>query len=169
MAKIARKYLAHFINTAAPGSTDPVYERLGKDLEEYSTELSAQVDKKKNILGETSINISSYEKSASVEPYYAEKDSALFTRLQSIIDNDLVLDDLKADVVEVKLWDKAADGSFPAIKEEAYIEVTSYGGDTTGYQIPFTVHYTGIKTHGTFNPTTKTFTAATAAAEASEE
>ena len=164
MAKIARKYLAHFINAAAPGAEAAVYERLGKDLEEYSPELSAQVDKKKNILGETSVSISSYEKSAGVEPYYAENESELFTRLQSIIDNDLVLDDLKTDVVEVKLWNEAADGSYPAIKEEVYIEVTSYGGDTTGYQIPFTVHYTGVKTHGTFNPKTKTFTA-TAAAE----
>lgn len=159
MAKIARKYLAHFINAAAPGAEQAAYERLGKDLEEFSPSLSAQVDKKKNIMGETSVNISSYEKSASVKPFYAEKDSALFTRLQGIIDGDLVLDDLRTDVVEVKLWDET-DGTYPAVKEEAYIEVTSYGGDTTGYQIPFTVHYTGIKTHGTFDPKTKTFTPA---------
>jgi hypothetical protein len=160
MAKIERKYLAHFINAAAPGE-DAVYERLGKDLEEYSPELSAQVDKKKNILGETSITISSYEKSASVEPFYAEKDSALFTRLQSIIDGNLVLDELKTDVVEVKLWE-AAEGTttYPAIQEEVYIEVTSYGGDTTGYQIPFTVHYTGMKVKGTFDVKTKKFTPA---------
>lgn len=157
MAKIARKYLAHFINAALPKAEAAVYERLGKDLEEFSPSLSAQVDKKKNIMGETSINISSYEKSASVEPFYAEKDSALFTRLQGIIDGNLVLDDLRTDIVEVKLWDEAG-GKYPAIKEEAYIEVTSYGGNTTGYQIPFTVHYTGIKTHGTFDPKTKTFT-----------
>ena len=159
MSKIERKYLAHYINAAAPSEENSVYERLGKDLEEYSVELSAQVDKKKNIMGETSVNISSYEKSASVEPYYADKDTALFARLQAIIDDDLVLDDLKTDVVEVKLWNES-NGAYPAIKEEAYIEVTSYGGDTTGYQIPFTLHYTGIKTHGTFDPKTKTFTAA---------
>lgn len=164
MAKIERKYLAHYINTAAPAADGEaaaaaVYERLGKDLEEYSPELSAEVNTSKNILGETSILISSYEKTASVEPYYAEKDSALFTRLQAIIDGNLVLDDLKTDVVEVKLWEAAESGAYPAIKEEAYIEVTSYGGDTTGYQIPFTLHYTGVKTKGTFNPSTKAFTA----------
>lgn len=164
MAKIERKYLAHYINTAAPtadgkAAAAAVYERLGKDLEEYSPELSAEVNTSKNILGETSILISSYEKTASVEPYYAEKDSALFTRLQAIIDGNLVLDDLKTDVVEVKLWEAAESGAYPAIKEEAYIEVTSYGGDTTGYQIPFTLHYTGVKTKGTFNPSTKAFTA----------
>ena len=157
MAKIERKYLAHFIN-ASVDSNSAVYVRLGKDLEEFSPELSAQVDTKKNILGETSILISSYEKTASVEPYYAEKDSQLFARLQSIIDDGLVLDQLKTEVVEVKLWDNAEDGVYPAIREEVYIEVTSYGGDTTGYQIPFTLHYTGNKVKGTFNVSTKTFT-----------
>lgn len=159
MAKIERKYLAHFINTAEPGG-EAAYERLGKDLEEYSPELSAEVESKKNILGETSILISSYEKTGAVEPFYAEQESALFARLQAIIDGNLILDDLKTDVVEVKLWETGSGSSFPAIKEEAYIEVTSYGGDTTGYQIPFTLHYTGVKTHGTFDPSTKTFTAA---------
>ena len=160
MSKIERKYLAHFINAAAIDAEAASYERLGKDLEEFSPELSAQVDTKKNILGETSILISGYEKTASVEPFYAEKGSALFQRLQDIIDNGRVLDELKTDVVEVKLWETAQGGGYAAIKEEVYIEVTSYGGDTTGYQIPFTLHFTGNKVKGTFDVTTKTFTAA---------
>ena len=158
MAKIERKYLAHFINTAVSG--EAAYERLGKDLEEFSPELSAQVETKKNILGNTSIVISSYEKTASVEPFYAEKDSALFNRLQAIIDDELVLDELKVNVVEVKLWDAKEDGVYPAIREEAYVEINSYGGDTTGYQIPFTLHYTGKKTKGTFDVSTRVFTEA---------
>ena len=157
MAKIERKYLAHFINTSADAELAG-YERLGKDLEEYSPELSAQVDTKKNILGETSVVISGYEKTGAVEPYYAEQGSQLFARLQNIIDNSLVLDELKADVVEVKLWETEENGTYPAIKEEVYIEVTSYGGDTTGYQIPFTLHYTGNRVHGTFDVASKTFT-----------
>ena len=158
MGKIERKYLAHFINTAENG--EAVYERLGKDLEEFSPELAAQVDTKRNILGETAIVISGYEKTGAVEPFYAEEGSGLFQRLQNIVDGNLVLDQLKTDVVEVKLW-KSEDGtSYPAIREEAYIEVVSYGGDTTGYQIPFNLHFTGNKEAGTFDVTTKVFTAA---------
>ena len=157
MAKIERKYLAHFINTAE-GSETAVYERLGKDLEEFSPELSAQVDTKKNILGETSILISGYEKTAGVEPFYAVEGSALFERLQGIIDDGLLLDALKTDVVEVKLWGTAQSNAYPAIKEEAYIEVNSYGGDTTGYQIPFTLHYTGAKVLGYYNLKNRSFT-----------
>ena len=64
-------------------------------------------------------------------------------------------------MVEVKLWETVSTNAYPAIKEEAYIEITSYGGDTTGYQIPFTLHYTGVKVKGTFDPSTKKFTATT--------
>ncbi len=159
MAKIERKYLAHYINTAMPNA-EAIYERLGKDLEEFSPELAAQVDTKKNILGETSILISGYEKTGAVEPYYAESGSGLFQRLQGIIDGQQVLDELKADVVEVKLWEAAEGSVYPASREEVYIEITSYGGDTTGYQIPFTLHYTGNKVQGTFDVMTKTFTQA---------
>ena len=158
MAKIERKYLAHFINTAPSG--EAVYERLGKDLEEFSPELAAQVDTRKNILGETAILISGYEKTGSVEPYYAEAGTGLFERLQAIIDGSLVLDELKTDVVEVKLWQSDDGAAYPATREEAYIEVISYGGDTSGYQIPFTLHFTGNKEKGTFDVTTKEFTKA---------
>lgn len=159
MAKIERKYMAHFLNAAKAGE-EAIYERLGNDLEEFAPEMSAQVETKKNILGESSILISGYEKTAAVEPFYAQEGSALFNRLQEIIDNDLVLDELKAEVVDVKLWEAEAAGVYPAVKETVYLEVTSYGGDTTGYQIPFTLHYTGEKTKGTFNVSTKVFTAA---------
>ena len=62
--KIQRKYMAHYLNAHfASDSTDKDdYIRLGKDLEEYSPELSANVEKKSNILGQTSVTIDSYQK-----------------------------------------------------------------------------------------------------------
>ena len=153
MSKIQRKYMAHFIE-----AEEGKFVRLGVDLEEYSPEMSAQVEKTRNILGQTSVAVTGYEKSASVEPYFAVEGDPLFERLQQIIDGDLVLEDLKTKVVEVKLW-KQAQGGFEAVQEDAYIEVTSYGGDTAGYQIPFTVHYTGNKVKGVFDPQAGTFTA----------
>lgn len=160
--KLERKYMAHYLNAhfAKDSEGEASYVRLGADLEEYSPELSANVEKKNNILGQTSVTIDSYQKQGEVSPYYAEKGDPLFEKLQAIIDGDLVLDDLKTDIVEVKLWEAATgETKYPAVKEECYIEVSSYGGDTTGYQIPFNVHYTGVKTKGTFDVTAKTFTA----------
>jgi hypothetical protein len=153
MEKIQRKYMAHFMEMGDK------YIRLGQDLEEYAPELSAQVEKTKNILGQTSVRVVGYEKTGSVEPYYAVAGDPLFEKLQEIIDGDLVLEACKAAVVEVKLWDGQG-STYPAIREECYIEVVSYGGDTQGYQIPFKLHYTGSKTAGTFDLETGTFTAA---------
>ena len=162
MAKIERKYMAHYIDAADPATQPgtPSYVRLGKDLEEYSPEMSADVQKSKNILGETSVMVASYEKSGSVEPYYAEKDDPLFARLQAIVDGCLVLDACNTSVIEVHLWEQEdPESGYPAIKDDAVIEVSSYGGDTTGYQIPFNIHYKGTPVKGHFKPDTKTFTA----------
>lgn len=162
MAKIERKYMAHYVDAAVPGASPgtPNYVRLGKDLEEYSPELSANVEKKSNILGETSTMLTSYEKSGSVEPYYAEKGDDLFVRLQGIVDGCLVLDDCNTTVVEVHLWEEEdPEKGFPAIKDDAVIEVVSYGGDSTGYQIPFNLHYKAAPVKGYFKVDTKTFTA----------
>lgn len=161
---IERKLMAHYLNAADPGEAES-FVRLGKDLEEYNATLNANVDKKQNILGETSVKISSYEKEGSVEPFYAEEDDPLTERLEKIIDDQLVLDDCASSEIDVKLW-KPVTGqtnTYEAIKYPVMIEVSSDGGDTTGYQIPFNIHYTGKGVKGTFNTSTKTFTASVSA------
>lgn len=159
--KIKRKFMAHYIDTALPSASSPVYARLGKDLEEYNVEMNANVETKNNILGETSVNLDSYQPQASVEPCYAEVGDPMFERLQAIVDERQTLDDLKTSVVEVHLWEPegSGDGSYVAYKEDAIIEVSSYGGDTTGYQIPFNLHHIGNRVKGVFTLSTKTFTA----------
>lgn len=158
--KIKRRFMAHFINSAAPGTASPAYVRLGKDLEKYEVTLNASVNSKENINGETSVLLDSYKPQASVDPYYAEIGDPLFERLQKIIDERQTLDDLRTQTVEVHLWDDDVSGKYAAYREDAIIEVSSYGGDTTGYQIPFSIHTTGNRVKGTFDLTTKTFTAA---------
>lgn len=158
--KIERKFLAHYLNVSPGTESSAAYYRLGKDLEELSVEMSAEVETKKNILGETSVNISSYEVTSSVEPYYAEKGDGCHAFLQDIIDNRKVLDDCKTDAIEVQLW-TGTEGTttYTAYKESVVVEVSSYGGDNTGYQIPFTLHYLGDRVKGTFDTSTKIFTA----------
>lgn len=154
MSKIERKYLAHYVDA---GNGQLV--RLGKDLKEYSPKITAEVEKSTNILGETEVNISGYKKSAVVKPYYAEKGDPLFQRLQAIIDGDLALDALKTRVIEAKMWEGTRENApCSAVQESAYIEIDGYGGDTSGYQIAFTIHYTGDKQFGLFDPVTKSFT-----------
>lgn len=151
--------MVHLINAALPGDT-PVWIRLGKDLEEYLIEMNANVETKNNILGETSVNLDSYQPQASVEPYYAEAGDPLFERLQGIADDRQTLDELKTETLEVHLWEETGDGVYVAYQEDAVIEIVSYGGNTTGYQIPFNVHNTGSRVRGTYDTGTRKFTAA---------
>ena len=158
--KIKRKFMGNFIDSALPDTKEPAYVRLGKDLEEYNVEMNANVDTKNNILGETSVTLDSYQPQATADPFYAVVGDPMFERLQGIIDERQTLDDLKTTVVEVHLWESASGtaGSYVAYREDAIIEVSSYGGDTTGYQIPFNVHHTGNRVKGTFALATKKFT-----------
>lgn len=154
---VPRKYLAHYIN-ATPGEETPKWVRLGEDLEEYKEEFSANVDKKKNILGKEKIKITDYEVSGSVDPYYAYMGDELYEWLENIARKRLTLDKCKTQVLTVYCWKEAA-GGYVADNEEAIIEVSSMGGDTAGVSIPFNVHKTGDITTGVFNASTKTFTA----------
>ena len=45
IGKIKRKFMAHFIDSAF-SSSNPVYVRLGQDLEDYSVDLNANVETK---------------------------------------------------------------------------------------------------------------------------
>ncbi|MFV0344210.1 MAG: hypothetical protein ACK5JH_15210 [Anaerocolumna sp.] len=158
MAKIERKYLAHMIDSSL--TSTPAYTRLGKDLEEYNVEMNAEVNSTQNILGETSKTISSYEAQSSVEPFYADTTDLMYPKLQKMIDERLVLDDLKTTVLEVHLWeeDEETPGTFVAYREDALIEIASYGGDNTGYQISFNIHLIGGRVKGTYVTATKEFT-----------
>ena len=150
--KIARKYMAHFLDASFMAAT-PVLYRLGSDLEEFSVELNPSTEQKQNILGENTFTHSGYEVSASAEPYYAVVGDALFEKLQAIIDGQKTDDSLKTYAYEVHLWEQgSAEGKFVAYRQECYVVPTSYGGDTTGYQIPFEVHYVGEKVKGDFTP-----------------
>ena len=150
--KIARKYMAHFLDASFMGANPTLY-RLGSDLEEFNVELNPNTEQKQNILGENTFTHSGYEISASAEPYYAVVGDALFEKLQGIIDGQKTDDSLKTYAYEVHLWQVGSvDGKFEAYRQEVYVVPTSYGGDTTGYQIPFELHYVGEKVKGDFTP-----------------
>lgn len=154
--KIKRELWQTFIK---PGTENAKYMVIGEDLEDFALEMNADIEKKKNILGTTSINLKGYEKQSTVAPYVCRKSDEVFTWLKGIVDNEKTLDDVKTTVCNVDLFETATAGAYPAIEEEVYVEVTSFGGDTEALKIEYNIHYTGIKRSGTFNPTTKTFTA----------
>lgn len=158
--RIDRKYMAHYIDAGSlcRGLTLK-YERLGKDLEEYNIDLNPDTETTQNILGEPSFQHNGYEASSEADPFYADTTSDLFGALQKIVDNRYKDDNLKTTAVEVHLWVEATAGKYEAYQQACYVVPTSYGGNTSGYQIPFTVNYVGERVKGKFDISSGTFTA----------
>lgn len=162
MAKIERKYLAHFID-ASFGGEAANYVRLGSELEEFNTELNPDVEVRKNILGEQYVVHSGYEVSTEVEPYYAYSGDPLFEKLAEIANERKTGSDCITTVVDI-LTDPDTNEVLWAYREKVWVVPNSIGGDTSGVQIPFTVHNAGERVKGTFDIATKTFTPDEAAA-----
>lgn len=152
---IERKRLLHYIDASFNGSTVNYY-RIGKDLEEYYVELNPTEETKKNIWGETTTRVSGYEPESSVETYYAEEGDPLFEKLYDIVNLRATGAALETTVVDILV---ASDNSNTAYKVDVTVVPKSFGGGTDGVQIPYTIKYNGTPVAGTFNPTTRAFTA----------
>ena len=156
--KMQRKYFQNFVDTTMNGTT-PSWYRLGKDLEEFNIEMNPDTETGKNILGETTFTHNGYEVSADASPFYAREGDDLFSQLQTIIDTGAQYDGCATSILEVHLWEAGTtSGTYKAYQQPCYLVPTSYGGDTSGYQIPFTVNYVGEKKSGYFTPSGATGT-----------
>ncbi len=161
--KAERKYLAHYIDAAFDATyAAPEYVRLGKDLEEFTVELNPDVETSKNILGENSVKHNGYDASSDADPVYYEYDDALTEKMMEIAMLRLSGDACKTSYVEVMLK-PGENGAEPtvlrAVREDVFVIPNSYGGDTSGVQVPFSINYAGNRTEGTFDIKTKKFTA----------
>lgn len=161
--KAERKYLAHYIDSAFDTTYAAAeYVRLGKDLEEFTVELNPDVETAKNILGENSVKHNGYEASTDADPVYYEYDDSLTEKMMEIAMLRKSGEACKTSYVEV-LLKPGEDGAEPtvirAVREDVFVIPSSYGGDTSGVQVPFSINYAGNRTEGTFDIKTKKFTA----------
>lgn len=155
--KIERKYLAHYVDESF-GGNETTYVRLGDDLEEYNEELNPDVEVKKNIKGEQTLNHKGYDVQSDVDPYYASEGSTLWSKLAEIANERKTGAACKTTKVDVLI---SASGTVVwAYREDVALIPTSIGGDTSGVQIPFTIYNLGNRVSGTWNTSTNTFTPA---------
>lgn len=163
---LERKYLAHFIDAAFDITGEATnYVRLGDHLEDLSVNMNPTVETTRNILGETAATLNGYDMSASVTPFYISHDEALSEKLMEIVDNELTGDAVKTTVVDV--WMKpgetadAAPVVVKAVRREVIVAVQSYGGNTSGVQIPFNLSGGTNRVKGDFDLEAKKFSEAT--------
>ena len=162
--KAERKYLAHYLDAAFDITYKATnYVRIGKDLEDFSVELNPDIETHKNIIGENSVVHNGYETTADADPVYYEYDDALTEKIMEIAMLRKTGDACKTTYVEVLLKPGADDAAAPtvirAVREDVLLIPSSYGGDTSGVQVPFSVNFTGNRVEGEFDIATKTFTA----------
>lgn len=144
MSNLARKTLVHFIQ---PPSGD--WYKIGLDIDDMSMELNPDVESKQNILGETSVVHNGFSPSMDADPYYANPDDSVYDDLAHIAMNRDYSDAASRwQLLEVIISDETAT-SHAAWQEDAVIIPQSYGGDTSGFQIPFQVQPAGNRRQGT--------------------
>ena len=161
--KAERKYLAHYLDGNFDLTySDTNYVRIGKDLEEFSIELSPNIETKSNILGENSVLHTGYETTANADPVYYEYDDTLTEKILEIAMLRKSADSCKTSYVEVLLKPGATSDAAPtvvrAVREDVLLIPTSYGGDTSGVQVPFSVNFNGNRIEGEWDIETRTFT-----------
>lgn len=160
--KAARKYLVHYLDAAFDTTyAETDYALLGKDLEEFTIELNPDIETKKNILGENAVKHNGYDASSSADPIYYDYDDKLSTKLMEIAMLRKDGDNCKSSYVEV-LLKPGEDGAAPevlrAVREDVYVVPNSYGGDTSGVQVPIEIKFAGNRVEGDFDLSTKKFT-----------
>ena len=143
-------FFAGFASGTGTAPTNVQWEVLGRDNDDLNKDLNPDTETSKNVLGETTFKHSGYEPEVSVDPYYADSESNLYTKLlAAAVQEKYGDDDIKGYFVEVVFTTVNAEAGTmtgTGYMREAYIVPQSTGGDTAGYAIPFTVNPVGPMT-----------------------
>lgn len=146
--KLNREALAHYLDTTFKRNIESAeWEQIGDDIEEMSVELNPDTETFKNILGQTKIKDNGYEPSMEADPYYADTSMKLYKPLRDIALERKKGADCQTLMLEVIIEDTDA-ANHLAFVQEVTVKPNSYGGDTSGVNIPFTVSEDGKRTKG---------------------
>ena len=148
MAKLERKAYMTFIDSTFKTSGNPTWFLIGKDFEELTVELNPDTETITNILGETSVKDNGYSPEMDADPYYANTDDAIYEKIKDIAMKRLTGDACKTRILEVIVEDTEGP-TYEAHMENVIVKPQSYGGDTSGFSIPFNVMFDGGRKHGT--------------------
>ncbi len=147
----------HLIGYVYQDGEKEAIELIGRDNDELSRELNNEVEAKRNVLGETTVEVTQGNHVTTVDPFIGRYESKLFKKLDDIYNNDLELSEVEETFIDISEYDEVAEGKYRAFKQTGAIDLKSWGGQKS-LGAPFDINWVGKKTHGTFDPTTKTFT-----------
>lgn len=147
MAKLTRGRYIVYID-ASFGSGEPEWFKVGKSLSSLAVELNPDVTTERNIFDEVYATDNGYTPQTSVDPYHANPDDAIYSKIRDIAMNRLTGDACRTKIMEVIVEDDESP-SHSAWTENVLVKPTSTGGDTAGFAIPFDVYFDGDRKEGT--------------------
>lgn len=160
MKIVKRHQYADYLNTGTSDTTN--YVLMGTGFTKIDEEPGAQTETSKYVNEVTSsTEIVSYETSFPFDADQVVSEEAV-DALYQVGRNHYVGEDAEFEYVRVELWDPASDDStteFSARKFTVAAEVSTISGDNKQV-VSGTLHAIGDPVQGTFDTSTKTFTAA---------
>lgn len=146
--KLDREALAHYLDYSfARKIESATWEIIGDGIEEMTVELNPDTETKKDVIGQTKTVDNGYEPSMDADPYYADPEKQLYPKIRDIALDRLKGDKCKTLMLEVIVEDTDATNHL-AYVQEVMVKPQSYGGDTSGVNIPFNVSEDGKRTKG---------------------
>lgn len=156
---VKRSLFKSFLNTT-PSAT-ATYSLISDGVTSGTINMNPQTTTETYIGEDTAHQeVESYQPSMPVQAV-AKPGDGVFDFVDGLRKSRAVLDDAKTDIVNVYLYEPAVSGAYPAEKQDVSIQIDNFGGDGGAkVTINYTINYLGSAVRGTFDPTTKTFTAA---------
>jgi len=158
VATATRNWLSDYISAV---SETPSYSLLGLGVIKVDESLGTKVDKTPfiNNTNETG-TVTGYGRTFPFDAQLRTGETAIM-QLWAISENDGVGDDAELYYVRVNLYVTPTAGAYPAKRYKVAVETTDKSGAGLDImRITGTMHQVGDATIGTFNPSTKAFTAA---------
>lgn len=156
--KIKRSEVKSFMNTT-PAST-ATYSLIGDGVTTGTINYNPEVLTETYVHQDSgSTSLERYAPNMPVEATCKVGDE-VFDFIDGLRKNRAVGADAETDIVNVWLYETPTSGEYPAEKQSVSIQIDTFGGDGgTSAKIAYTINYVGDAIPGTFNPTTKAWTA----------
>lgn len=146
--KLERKALIQFLNSKFNSTlANADWFKVGRDNDELTTELNPDVSVGKNVWGENVVEDNGYEPSLDTDPFYARTEDSIYTTIRDIAMDRKTGDECKTQMLEVIVEDTDA-ANHLAYVEDVIVKPQSYGGGTSGVNIPFNVSFDGNREKG---------------------
>ena len=158
MAKIKRSQVMTFMNTTP--SAAATYSLIGDGVTGGSISYNPQVEEETYIHQDSAtVTVESYSPKLSLEAS-AVSGNAVFEFIDALRVARAVLADAQTDIVNVWAYESGGPTAYPAEKQNVSIQVDEFGGEGgSSVKINYTVNFIGDPIPGTFNASTKAFTA----------